>query len=172
MTYLAAVPGGIVAAALSALRVSPDALAQAVDSTRRGDARSALFMPADLDARIEEAEAAIDRAIQQGAPGTVGPRRRLSYEALRAIHDRLELVLEDVLTCLGLPLAAHDTYAAANQHLKDHMDELLRVLAPIEHADTAGRHTRRFSSNVRTAGTRRTPKPVDRRSLRETRTGR
>jgi hypothetical protein len=128
LVLLAAVPGGIVAEALSALRVSSDALAHAVDVTRRGDARSVLFRPADLDARIDEAEAAMDHANQQGAAASVGLRRRLGWEALTATNDRLAMVLEDVLTRLGLPLAALETYAAANQHLKNYMDELLRVI--------------------------------------------
>ena len=128
LVLLAAVPGGIVAEALSALGVSSDALAQAVHTARRSDARSALFRPADLDARIDEAEAAMERAEQQGAPAGVSPRRRLGFEALTATNDRLEMVLEDVLTRLGLPLAALETYAAANQHLNNWMRELIRAL--------------------------------------------
>ena len=128
LVLLAAVPGGIVAEALAALRVSSDALAQAVDVTRRGDARSVLFTPADLDARIDEAEAAMNHSNQQSAVARVGLRRRLGYEALTVTNDRLEMVLEDVLTRLGLPLAALETYAAANHHIKNYMDELLRVI--------------------------------------------
>jgi Clp amino terminal domain, pathogenicity island component len=92
---LASTPAGIVATALSALGIDADALARAVERSRRAGARSELLWPADLVAQNDEQLAAKKRATE--LDNLAQPRDELHNQTMQAhshVLQRRDQVLE------------------------------------------------------------------------------
>lgn len=97
LLLLASAPGGIVATALSALRIDSDALAQAVEHARSAGARSELLWPAELVARNDEERAASEGATE--LERLAQPQDELRSQRIEA-HRQVEETRGQVLEAL------------------------------------------------------------------------